>query len=76
MDVVRLLNDEEDRREIVRTSLESRKVLEGSEMFGLVSVMYTYFFRERERGGGLMRERIDYLDINILNCGIIYVEMM
>lgn len=47
MDVVRLLNDEEDRREIVRTSLESRKVLEGLEMFGLVSVMYTYFFRER-----------------------------
>lgn len=57
MDVVRLLNDEEDRREIVRTSLESRKVLEGLEMFGLVSVMYTYFFRERERGEGLMRER-------------------
>lgn len=52
MDVVRLLNDEEDRREIVRTSLESRKVLESLEMFGLVSVMYTYFFREREREEG------------------------
>lgn len=52
MDVVRLLNDEEDRCEIVRTSLESRKVLEGLEMFGLVSVMYTYFFRKREREEG------------------------
>lgn len=57
MDVVRLLNDEEDRREIVRTSLESRKVLEGLEMFGLVSVMYTYFFRERERRGIDEREK-------------------
>lgn len=45
MDVVRLLNDEEeDRREIVRASLESRKVLEGLEVFGLVSVMYIYIF--------------------------------
>lgn len=57
MDVVRLLNDEEDRREIVRTSLESRKVLESLEMFGLVSVMYTYFFRERERRGIDEREK-------------------
>lgn len=59
MDVVRLLNDEEeDRREIVRASLESRKVLEGLEVFGLVSVMYIYIFFFRERGGGIdKRER-------------------
>lgn len=58
MDVVRLLNDEEeDRREIVRASLESRKVLEGLEVFGLVSVMYIYiFFLEREEEE-LIRER-------------------
>lgn len=76
--VVRLLNDEEDRCEIVPASLESRKVLDrgfGSVWFSFCNV-YIFLERERERERGEIDMRgIDCLGINILNFGIIYAEM-
>lgn len=60
--VVRLLNDEEDRREIVRASLEKSFGGFGNVWFSFCNVyMYIFFFKKE-------RERIDCLDINILNC--------
>lgn len=74
--VVGLLNDEEDRCEIVRASLESRKVLDrgfGSVWFSFCNV-YIFLEREKERERGNWYAR-NWLLVNILNCGIIYAEM-
>lgn len=65
--VVGLLNDEEDRCEIVRASLESRKVLDrgfGSVWFSFCNV---YIFLEREK----KRERGE-IDMRGIDCLLIF----